>query len=145
VWTNPVTTTNVVVGAGEAAGVTGMSGAGAFQGFKLFRNLGTPGDQSGSGLRFALSAIKEVSYSGRLNYVVKPSGEVAVGRGGHSLLSGGGDVLAAGEVRFVNGVIKEINNASGHYRPTGDSAKNAAESAFEYAGFPAAGKYKETK
>jgi filamentous hemagglutinin len=89
--------------------------------------------------------IKEVAYSGRLNYVVKPSGEVVIGRGGHSLLSSGGDVLAAGEVRFANGTVKALNNASGHYQPNGESARKAAESAFESAGFPAAGKYKETK
>ncbi len=142
---NPVTTTNVVVGAGEVAGVTGMSGAAAFQAFRRFPNLGVPGDQTGGALRFALNEIKAIPYSGRLNYVVMPSGEVVIGRGGHSLLSGGGDVLAAGEVKFVNGVVRTLNNASGHYRPSGDSARKAAESAFEAAGFPATGKYKEVK
>jgi hypothetical protein len=68
-----------------------------------------------------------------------------VGRGGHSVISGGGDVIAAGEVRFVNGTVRSLNNASGHYRPTGDSPRKAAESAFEAAGFPAAGTYKEIK
>lgn len=50
---------------------------------------------------------------------------------------------AAGEVQFLNGDVKWLNNASGHYKPVGANAKKAAESAFEQAGFNGAGKYTE--
>jgi len=89
------------------------------------------------------SQIKKVAYSGKLNYVVTNSGELVIGRTGHPSLSGGADVLAAGEARFVNGRLQSINNASGHYQPSGAAAQSAAESAFERAGFDATGKYIE--
>jgi hypothetical protein len=75
--------------------------------------------------------------------VVKETGELIIGRTPHTSLSRGADVLAAGEVRFVNGTLRSIDNASGHYRPTGAAAQNAAETAFSRAGFDAAGKYVE--
>ncbi len=56
---------------------------------------------------------------------------------------GGVNVLAAGEARFVNGAVKWLNNKSGHYKPSGLSAQNAAESAFQKAGFDSTGKYIE--
>ena len=42
---------------------------------------------------------------------------------------------AAGEGRIVNGEVKFIDNNSGHYKPSGYSAKDAAETAFRNAGF----------
>jgi hypothetical protein len=87
--------------------------------------------------------IQKVRYSGLLNYVVTRSGALVTGRTIHPTLSGGADVLAAGEARFVNGALRSINNASGHYRPSGASAQAAAEAAFGRAGFDAAGKYTE--
>ena len=56
--------------------------------------------------------------------------------GGHIDLAGGQPVLAAGEVRVGGGRIKEVNNASGHYEPSGSSAQSAAALAFQRAGFP---------
>lgn len=70
--------------------------------------------------------------SGRFNYTVLDDGSLVVAnrRYGHIDLADGGDVLAAGEVHVVNGQIRSINNASGHYRPSGASAQSAAEDAF---------------
>ena len=62
---------------------------------------------------------------------------------GLTALARGADVLAAGEVRFFQGSVKQINNASGHYKSAGDSARSAAESAFINSGFAAAGRYVE--
>lgn len=76
-------------------------------------------------------------------YVVRASGELVVGRTPHTSLSLGADVMAAGEVRFVNGAVRSIDNASGHYRPTGASARQAAEAAFGRSGFDAVAKYSE--
>lgn len=75
--------------------------------------------------------------------MVKESGELVIGRTPHTSLSRGADVLAAGEARFVNGALRSIDNASGHYRPSGAAAQSAAEAAFGRAGFDAAGKYIE--
>lgn len=70
--------------------------------------------------------------SGRFNYTVLDDGSLVVAnrRYGHIDLANGGDVLAAGEVHIVSGQIRSINNASGHYRPSGSSAQSAAENAF---------------
>lgn len=42
----------------------------------------------------------------------------------HSWLSQGEDVLAAGELKFNNGKLVEINNASGHYLPSTTEGSN---------------------
>jgi hypothetical protein len=43
----------------------------------------------------------------------------------------------------VNGELKYIDNASGHYQPSGQSAQRAAEKAFQDLGLDTAGKYVE--
>ncbi|UCV08561.1 hypothetical protein [Dechloromonas denitrificans] len=111
---------------------------------KPFPNL-EPAEQIIHPVIFPVKQIQSVSYSGKLNYVVTESGELIIGKTGHISLSQGGDVLAAGEARFVNGNLRLINNSSGHYRPNGASAQSAAEKAFNKAGFDATGKYKEIK
>ena len=83
------------------------------------------------------------NFSGRRDYVVLENGELIVGKRGHLDLSQGADVLPAGEARFVSGKLKSLDNASGHYKPSGISARNAAETAFQNAGFEALGKYGE--
>lgn len=97
--------------------------------------------------------IKPSNYktkSGRFNYVVTGEGELIIGKieqgtvgGGHIDLAGGRDVLAAGEVKLVRGEVRYIDNSSGHYAPTGASAQQAAEAAFERAGLKVEGKYVE--
>ena len=63
--------------------------------------------------------------SGRFNYVVNEAGDLA----------GGAVVRAAGEVRFVHGKIRHIDNFSGHYQPFGRSAQSQAIKAFKSNGF----------
>ncbi len=109
---------------------------------KRFHNL-APTDEIIPAVLFPASQIQKVGYSGRLTYVVKESGELIIGRTPHTSLSRGADVLAAGEARFVNGALRSIDNASGHYRPSGTMAQSAAESAFQRAGFDSANKYIE--
>ena len=109
---------------------------------KGFRNL-APADDIIPAVVFPASQTQKVGYSGRLTYVVTESGQLIIGRTPHTSLSRGTDVLAAGEARFVNGALRSINNASGHYRPSGAAAQGAAETAFGRAGFDAAGKYVE--
>jgi hypothetical protein len=43
----------------------------------------------------------------------------------------------------VNGELKYIDNASGHYQPSRQSAQRAAEKAFQDLGLDTAGKYVE--
>lgn len=43
----------------------------------------------------------------------------------HSSVFSGGGILTAGEISAVEGVIKTINNLSGHYRPSGESLLHA--------------------
>ncbi len=45
----------------------------------------------------------------------------------HSSYMGGTEVLCAGEIKIERGQIKEINNDSGHYRPTVDHVVMAVE------------------
>ncbi|MGW3275999.1 polymorphic toxin-type HINT domain-containing protein, partial [Streptomyces kronopolitis] len=86
--------------------------------------------------------------TGRFVYVVLPSGELRVTRigsiYGHIDLAQGGEVVAAGELKMWQGAIKSIDNRSGHYQPKGPEAKEAAENAFDGAGFEVGEKtYKE--
>ncbi|WP_343638233.1 LysM peptidoglycan-binding domain-containing protein [Roseateles sp.] len=74
-------------------------------------------------------------------YVVEPDGNLVMspiprnGEYGHYDLTGGGNpVIAAGEGHTYGGKVK-LDNASGHYRPEGESAQSAATAAFEKAGF----------
>lgn len=108
----------------------------------LFKNL-APFDALDAPKVFPAGEIRRVGYNGTLNYVVTGKGQLVLGRSGHIDLSRGADVLAAGEAYFVNGRVRAIDNASGHYRPSGSSAQSAAEAAFSGAGFDAAGKYIE--
>jgi hypothetical protein len=81
-----------------------------------------------------------------LAYVVLEDGTLIVGKNnqsqGHIDLAFGKPVIAAGEVDIVFGQIRQLNNKSGHYRPTGSSAQAAAEAAFRKYGLDATGKYK---
>ena len=101
-----------------------------------------------------LIPLDELKYqNGTFHYVVMPNGELRVASGnrytGHVDLAKGRPVLAAGEVsiRRKNGEISEIESVdaySGHYQPEGNSARRAAEKAFEKAGFKdVKGKYHE--
>lgn len=83
----------------------------------------------------SINPISLGSASGRYNYVVDSDGRLVLGnrRYGHIDLANGADVRAAGEVR-VNGEVVSINNASGHYQPSGSSAQAAAEKAFGSSG-----------
>lgn len=90
--------------------------------------------------------------TGKLNYVVKLDGTLRIGRrrrtevgGGHIDLAGGAPVLAAGEILIIDGVIKWVNNQSGHYQPHGSSAREASIAAFSREGFDIVGKYQEYK
>ncbi|MFI8085385.1 polymorphic toxin-type HINT domain-containing protein [Kitasatospora sp. NPDC086009] len=86
------------------------------------------------------------SRTGNYQYVVLTDGTLMIGKGdGHIALTKGGDVLAAGEVRFKSGRMTEVNNKSGHYKPYGANAEAAAVEAFNRAGLPATGKYIEYK
>jgi RHS repeat-associated protein len=116
--------------------------ASARSGPQLFRNI-APNTDSRSARLFPASDVQRFGYNGRLDYVVTETGELVLGRGGHTALANGQNVLAAGEVKFVGGSVRSINNQSGHYRPSGSSAQNAAEGAFQKAGFESAGKYVE--
>jgi len=58
-------------------------------------------------------------------FVMHPDGRIFATKGGavmgnlhHSSLGRGSPVAAAGELTVVEGILLEVNNASGHYRPT---------------------------
>lgn len=128
---------------GMARAATGLAtrafgGAGA----KLFQNL-APKDPIIPAQKISPAQIQSANYSGRLNYVVKKDGSLVIGRTNHPSLAQGGAVRSAGEARFVHGKLRTLNNASGHYQPSGASAQKATESAFERAGFETVKKYRE--
>ncbi len=102
---------------------------------RVFSNL-APGDAVRQAGFHAISPTSLKGVSGRYNYVVGTDGRLVIGnrRFGHIDLANGGNVLAAGEFRIVQGQVRSINNASGHYRPVGPSAQAAAEQAFGSSG-----------
>ncbi|WP_233295403.1 DUF4214 domain-containing protein [Massilia antarctica] len=88
-----------------------------------------------------LSKEQALRTPGKILYVVKEDGTLVIGRlnsnnlYGHFDLAKGGNVLAAGEGRIFSGQVKFLDNASGHYVPSGPSAQDAAIRAFTNAGF----------
>nr|WP_251061558.1 RHS repeat-associated core domain-containing protein [Streptomyces sp. ISL-100] len=86
-----------------------------------------------------MSAAELREATGRFAYVVMPGGELRVTRlgsiYGHVDLAQGANVTAAGEIKLYQGLIKSIDNRSGHYQPKGPEPRGAAEDAFREAGF----------
>ncbi|NOU23505.1 MAG: hypothetical protein HOO93_17295 [Methyloglobulus sp.] len=107
-----------------------------------FNNL-APNDPIGYANTFSANKIIQQEYSGKLNYVVNTDSKLILGKSPHISLSGGADVFAAGEAKFVNGQLKYINNDSGHYKPSGATAETSATNAFSNAGFNSLNKYFE--
>ena len=73
------------------------------------------------------------------DYVVLEDGSLVVGQRmasqGHANLAQGQPVRAAGQVHVSGGQIVQIDNASGHYLPSGPGARQAAVQAFGNQGF----------
>jgi hypothetical protein len=114
---------------------------------QLFDNL-APSDVARANGFQAIDASKLGNLTGKFNYVVLEDGTLVVAKRsyGHIDLANGGRVQAAGEVHIVNGEVRAINNASGHYKPSGTSAQGAAEGAFGSSGVKVrSGAYSETR
>jgi RHS repeat-associated protein len=118
----------------EKGGIPPLPGGGggdkareAAEALKTWQNL-APNDPLFPSRTVPLDRLRSIN--GRFQYVVREDGSLVVGRGGHIDLSRGDDVLAAGEVRVVNGEVRMLNNASGHYKPDA-SIEGIARSAFE--------------
>ncbi|MFF2045905.1 polymorphic toxin-type HINT domain-containing protein, partial [Kitasatospora sp. NPDC058170] len=110
---------------------------------KVFPNL-KPEDTYGWTKLYTPGTV--ATRTGNYQYVVLTDGTLLIGKGdGHIALTSGADVLAAGEVRFKSGRMTEVNNLSGHYKPTGSYAEAAAVEAFGKVGIDATGKYVEYK
>ncbi len=99
---------------------------------------------------FAIEQVTRRTFNRTLNYAVMEDGSLRLGRrvqnrpgGGHIDLTNGKPVLAAGEVHFAKGEVRWVDNASGHYLPSGPSAQQAAEEAFRRAGIDITDKYME--
>jgi len=77
----------------------------------------------GKYIKGELQVVGNTNVAQKWDYIVKTDGQILVGRK-HSWLSQGEDVLAAGELKYNNGKLVEISNASGHYEPTISEASN---------------------
>lgn len=88
-----------------------------------------------------LSTEQALRTPGKILYVVKEDGSLVIARTnsdnlfGHFDLAKGENILAGGEGRIYSGQVKSLDNASGHYLPEGQSARDAAINAFRNAGF----------
>ena len=94
--------------------------------WELLKNMlpqSTSGKLLGSIENGNLMMLNSSQYTGKFDFVVMQDGKVLLGSK-HSFLSGGADVYAAGEIKLSNGVIKSVNNLSGHYAPSPTSASN---------------------
>ncbi len=67
--------------------------------------------------------VGNANAAGAMDYVIMQNGEIILGTQ-HTFLFGGVDVLAADTVKFTNGSIRAITNASGHYLPTPGEGMN---------------------
>lgn len=104
----------------------------------LFENK-FPLDAIGDPKIVPTQALKNMS--GNLNYVVLEDSRLVVGKSPHTSLTNNTSVQAAGEIQLYNGNVKWLDNASGHYQPTGPQIQGIAESAFDKIGLDAAGKF----
>ncbi|MFK7002181.1 hypothetical protein [Flavobacterium oreochromis] len=66
------------------------------------------------------------SFNNGVDFVITTSGELKIGKK-HHFLGNASDVEAAGTIRTVNGKLKNISNASGHYFPTIEEANKFPE------------------
>jgi hypothetical protein len=79
------------------------------------------------------STPKKMTDSAYYIFVQAPDGKFyaspvdKVGQVHHSTFMGGGPVKTAGEMRVEKGVLKGLNNNSGHYRPSTESTLAALE------------------
>lgn len=86
-------------------------------------SIDTDGTSMGRYVDGVLEINGNTQVAGKWDYIVKADGEILVGRK-HSFLSQGSDVLAAGELKFNNGKLVDINNLSGHYLPDASETFN---------------------
>lgn len=78
--------------------------------------------------------IKDISGLKRMDFVIDKNGKLIIGKK-HQTLGNADDVLAAGQLKVDgDGMIRRIDNNSGHYRPTVEEALKYPE-LFEQAGF----------
>ncbi|MFG2491773.1 hypothetical protein ACGFSD_12040 [Streptomyces caniferus] len=84
-----------------------------------------------------------LSRSGNYAYVVLENGELVIGKrtAGNVSIARGQKVLAAGEFKTKGGEVVFPDNKSGHYRPYGSHAEQAAVDAFNRNGMKADGQY----
>jgi len=64
-----------------------------------------------------LVMVGDAKAAGEFDFIVTAEGKTLIGSK-HSYLSGGRDVQAAGTLKFRDGNIVNVSNASGHYMPT---------------------------
>jgi len=85
--------------------------------------ISTEGKLLGSISNGKISMYGKTLASGKFDFVVMLDGQILLGRK-HTFLSGGADVLAAGEIKIRGGNIVGINNLSGHYKPNLNVSSN---------------------
>ncbi|WP_434602754.1 DUF637 domain-containing protein [Pseudomonas sp. Z4-7] len=141
-------------GSGASVLVSGVKGGGAKVTAGSVEKQATPSfpnqfPDHPTGVPTLISDTKLTQGAGKYNYIVLEDGQLVIGRkfndvgGGHIDLANGKPVIAAGEVKIVNGNVKYIDNTSGHYEPSGPAAQAAAENAFSKKGLDVGGKYIE--
>ncbi len=124
------------------AGTTGNASpatSAATGGGKTFKNL-FPEDVPGNPVTLTKSQLDKAENV--FLYVVREDGALVIGprsvggvKQSHIDLAAGGNVRAAGQVKILKGRAHEIDNLSGHYKPSGASARDAAIEAFERGGY----------
>jgi hypothetical protein len=95
-----------------------------------------PLPKDGRIINYTLKAgnIKDIFGLRRMDFVIDKDGKLIIGKK-HQTLGNAEDVLAAGQLKVDGyGMIRRIDNNSGHYRPTAEEASKYPE-LFEQAGF----------
>ena len=104
--------------------VTGVGNWTVFSKIKMkITSIDADGWLMGKYVNGELQVVGNTNVAQKWDYIVKADGQILVGRK-HSWLSQGEDVLAAGELKYNNGKLVEISNASGHYLPSTSEASN---------------------
>ena len=71
--------------------------------------------------------IKDIQGLRRMDFIIDKNGKLVIGKK-HQMLGNADDVLAAGQLKVDgNGMIRRIDNQSGHYRPGIEESLNYPE------------------
>ena len=115
-------TSNTQNNANKKPGTQSGNKTGSNKGITNKGTLQTTGKVLSTEISNGLLIVNGSPAQGKVDFVITKTGELKVGSK-HSYIAKGDNVFAAGELKFRDGKLVGVNNASGHYKPTVEQSK----------------------